>query len=110
MERILKRAERPEDLLSLDKMKNASKERPTERIAKAASAFLSLKGTKGKNIQEYDPSGFAWSEAGSVTERTAAGTLDIKSRIAEASEKHAEAEMKRSQMRQIREEAKNAKI
>jgi hypothetical protein len=106
---ILKRAERPEDLLSLQKMKDASRERPTERIAQAASAFLSLKGIKEKNIQEYDPSGSAWSEAESVTERTAAGTLDIKNRIAEASGKHAEAEMKRSQMRQIREDAKSAK-
>ena len=45
-ERILKRAERPEDLLSLERMKSASREHPTERIAKAASTFLSLKGTK----------------------------------------------------------------
>jgi cell wall-associated NlpC family hydrolase len=106
---ILKRAERPEDLLSLEKIKSASREHPTERIAKAASAFLSLKGIKEKNIQEYDPAGSAWSEAGSVTERTAAGALDIRSRIAEASEKHTEAEMKRSQMRQIREDAKKAR-
>jgi len=106
---ILKRAERPEDLLSLDRMKGASREHPTERIAKAASAFLSLKGTKGNRIEEYDSAGSAWSEAGSVTERTAVGALDIKSRIAQASEKHAETEMKRNQMRQIREEAKNAK-
>ena len=105
----LKRTERPEDLLSLDRMEDVSREHPTERIVKVASAFLSLKGAKGKNIQEYDPAGSAWSEAGSVTERTAVGTLDIRNRIAEASEKHAEAEMKRSQMRQIREEAKEAR-